>query len=495
MKMDQDENSRDIENVDHEEFHDPVPEGDHEEFHDPMPEEDHDHSDRKARSRGKNIVIAILALTTLFGAYQYQQSVVLRRQLDAQYNRAFYELTGYVQNVEVMLSKATLTASPAMSAKILKDVWHQAELISTNLGQLPVGQGVLSNTQKFISQVGDYAQSMNFQNTNGTVMNADQIKNIENLHKFAVSLKDNLSKFQGELTAGNLKWENLAGTGTKLFSKTSAEVPKSLDAIDNTFQEMPTMIYDGPFSEHMTNQKALGLSGDKVNDNQAIDSLTKMFGKDNIRNVKKLADNKNGVIDTYNMSFELKGKQNYGVAEADVSVTGGKVVWFLYNRDVGDKKIDITKAKEIGKAFLEKNGFKDMKDTYYTDQQGVATINYAYVENGVTVYPDLLKVKVALDNGEVVGFESKGYLMNHHTRTIPAPALTKAEALQKVAQKDAVQSSGLAIIPTNYGTELFVYEFKGKANNQDFLIFINAITGAEEDILLIINSDEGVLTM
>ena len=483
MKMDQDDNNRDIDNINHEEFRDP------------QPIDDHDHSDHRARNRAKNVVIAILALTTLFGAYQYQRNVLLRRQLDAQYNRAFYELTGYVQNVEVMLSKATLTSSPAMSAKILKDVWHQAELISTNLGQLPVSQGALSNTQKFISQVGDYAQSMNLQNTNGTTMNADQMKNIDNLHKFAVSLKDNLNKFQGELSAGNLKWESLSGTGTNLFSKTSAEVPKSLDAIDNTFQEMPTMIYDGPFSEHMSKQKAVGLSGDKVNENQAIDSLVKMFGKDNIRNVKKLADNKNGVIDTYNMSFELKGKKNYSVAEADVSVTGGKVVWFLYNRDVGDKKIDITKAKEIGKAFLEKNGFTGIRDTYYTEQQGVATINYAYVEKDITIYPDLLKVKVALDDGEIVGFESRGYLMNHHQRTIPTPALTKAEALSKVSQKDAVKSSGLAIIPTNYGTELYVYEFKGKLNNQDFLIYINAMTGAEEDILLIINTDEGVLTM
>jgi len=448
-----------------------------------------------ARNKAKNVVIAILALTTLFGAYQYHRAVLLRRQLDAQYNRAFYEMTGYVQDMEVLLSKAMLTSSPQKAADILKDIWHRAELVSTNLGQLPVQQGALVNTQKFISQVGDYAKTLNGQNVKGQVMNQDQMDTIKSLHQYAVSLNDNLDKFHGELSAGTMKWENLAGGGAKLFSKSDVEVPMSISNIDGTFEEMPTLIYDGPFSEHMTNQKALGLSGENVSEDQAIENLGKLFGKENIRNIQKVSDNKNGVIDTYNFSFELEGKKEKSVAEADVSVVGGKVVWFLYNRDVGDVELDIDKAKEIGKQFLEKSGFKNMKDTYYTEQQGVATINYAYEQDGVIVYADLVKVKVALDNGEIVGFESKGYLMSHRERDIPKPALSEAEALQKVARKENIISTGLAIIPTDYGSELFCYEFKGKFEDQDFLVYINAITGEEEDILLIINSEEGILTM
>ena len=54
---------------------------------------------------------------------------------------------------------------------------------------------------------------------------------------------------------------------------------------------------------------------------------------------------------------------------------------------------------------------------------------------------------------------------------------------------------GLAIIPTDYKTELFTYEFKGKFNNQDFLVYINAVTGKEENVLMIINTPNGILTM
>ena len=60
---------------------------------------------------------------------------------------------------------------------------------------------------------------------------------------------------------------------------------------------------------------------------------------------------------------------------------------------------------------------------------------------------------------------------------------------------ESITPSGLVVIPTNYGTEILCYEFIGKLDDKDFLVYINANTGAEEQVLMIINSDEGTLTM
>ncbi|NMA67585.1 MAG: germination protein YpeB, partial [Clostridiaceae bacterium] len=262
-----------------------------------------------------------------------------------------------------------------------------------------------------------------------------------------------------------------------------------------SFSEMPTLIYDGPFSEHMQNRKALGLKGNQVTEGQAIDNLGKFFGKQNINNVTKVADNKNGIIDTYNFRVELANRKDHSVVEADVSMKGGHVIWYLFNRPVAEAKVNIDQAKEIGSKFLQDRGFSNMKDTYYLETNGVATINYAYTANGITYYSDLIKVKVALDNGEVVGFEAKGYYMNHTERDFEGPKISQAEARSKVIRGEEIKDSGLALIPTNYGTEILCYEFIGKLQDKDFLIYINAYTGAEEEILLIINSEEGILTM
>ena len=53
----------------------------------------------------------------------------------------------------------------------------------------------------------------------------------------------------------------------------------------------------------------------------------------------------------------------------------------------------------------------------------------------------------------------------------------------------------MAVIPTEYKTEIFCYEFKGKIDDREFIVYINAETGEEEDILVIYNTPNGVLTM
>lgn len=451
--------------------------------------------DSNARNRAKNLVIAILLATTIFGAYQYNRAVMLRRQLDNTYNRAFNELVGYVQNVELMLMKARMTSSPQLTAETLNDVWREASAASSSLTQLPISVGVISNTEKFLAQVSDLSKTVARQNGTGVTINEEQEKTLANLHKFSVSLEDSLSDMHRDLTNGNLKWENVAKEEAAEMKEASEDMPKSFSSVDAGFEKMPTLIYDGPYSEHLQNQKALGLTGEKVTENQAISNLDKFMGSDRIDNIQKLADNNNGIIDTYNFRMTLGGNKKNSVAEADVSVIGGHVVWFLYNREVGNKTIDINKAMEIGNKFLNDRNYKNMKQSYYLQNDSIATINYAYTENGITYYPDLIKVKVALDNGEVVGFEANGYLMNHRVRDLGTPKITEEQARQLVTKGDNIKSSGLALIPTNYGSEILCYEFTGKVENRDFLVYINANTGKEEQVLIIINSEEGILTM
>ncbi|NLM75697.1 MAG: germination protein YpeB [Clostridiaceae bacterium] len=448
-----------------------------------------------ARNRAKNFVIAILLLTTIFGAYQYDRARRLQNHLNNTYNRAFHELVDYVNNVEIKLLKTLMTSSPELTVATLRDVCQDAYNAANNLSRLPVSFGTLSNTEKFLSQVSDLSQSVAKQTARGVPMTDEQYNTFLSLHSYALELEKSLNDLKNDLNNGNFKWENVAREKEEDLGEASEHMPVTFSSLDENFSEMPTLIYDGPFSEHMLNRKALGLTGKEVTENQAIESIGRFLGKKNINNVTKVADNNNGVIDTYNFRIELANRKDHSVVEADVSKKGGHIIWYLYNRPVSEAKIGIDEAKNIGKKFLEDRGIANMKDTYYLESNGVATINYAYTKDGITYYTDLIKVKVALDNGEVVGYEAKGYYMNHTERNLGAPKISLEEARAKVIRGEDVKESGLALIPTNYGTEILCYEFIGKLQDKDFLIYINADTGAEEEVLLIINSEEGILTM
>ena len=136
-----------------------------------------------------------------------------------------------------------------------------------------------------------------------------------------------------------------------------------------------------------------------------------------------------------------------------------------------------------------------MSERYYIKEGKSITANFAYVQDGVTVYGDLVKVKVALDNGGVIGFEAQGYLMGHHRREIPAPVITPEAALSAISNVVTVKRTSQALIPTPDGRELPCYEILGLCGERNFLMYVNTQTGVEENILMLYETEDGVLTL
>ncbi len=449
-------------------------------------------SDRRMYS----IVIVLIGAISIWGIYQYKRAANLRHELDNQYNRAFYEMVGYVNNVETLLAKSMISTTTEKTAVTLQEAWRQATMAQTNLGQLPVTQPVLASTSKFLTQVGDLSLALDNQNIKGKALDEKQQETVERMYKYSTKLNKSLKELQNDIASGRLRWGELADKGTALFSKTSSsEAMKKIETMNTTFQDYPTLIYDGPFSDHMTSAEAKGLTGEFIKSDEAKEAVKKFIGDDRVGEVMEAGKSDSGPIKTYSFNAALKNSDEKDIINIGISQKGGHVVWMLYNRPVGEIKVDMHNVRKAGAEFLREKGYENMEETYYMTHGNVATINYAYRQNNVTVYPDLIKLKIAMDNAEIIGMEANTYLSNHVKRDIPTPKISAEEAKEKINKKLEIRSSGLAIIPTNYKKELFCYEFKGKLNKNDFIVYINALTGEEEDILMIVDTPNGVLTM
>ena len=93
-----------------------------------------------------------------------------------------------------------------------------------------------------------------------------------------------------------------------------------------------------------------------------------------------------------------------------------------------------------------------------------------------------------------MGIETTGYLNNHETRDTSKVSITTEQDKKDLNKNLDIQSESLAIIPTEWQSEILCWEFKGKIDDTDFLVYINADTGKEEDILVIVNTPNGTLT-
>ena len=372
-------------------------------------------------------------------------------------------------------------------------MWREANLAQAYLAQLPIESQELENTEKFLNQVSDYSYSLSRKNIYNEQLSDDDLKNLKDLHSYSVELENTLNQLSDDINSGRIKWNELNQKGTVAFSQQVSTTSKDgFSNLEENFHEYSGLIYDGAFSEHMTRGEKKGLTGEDIDEENAKNVAESFIGKDNIKEIQSLGFSENATIPEYNFSIKTNSEDNVNIS---VSKKGGHIVYMNSNRTVNSEIISQDEANQKGKEFLNSKGFKDMKETYYLKQDGIVTINYAYTQNNVVIYPDLIKVKVALDNGEVLGIETTGYLNNHTDRDVSKVKISKEEAKKTINKDLQILSEGLAIIPTEYDTEILCYEFKGKVDNREFLVYINAENGREEDILIITDTPNGTLIM
>lgn len=262
--------------------------------------------------------------------------------------------------------------------------------------------------------------------------------------------------------------------------------------MEEELADYPTMIYDGPFSDHIYQQTPRALDGQaNFPESYALETLKELSG---VKELQPTGETAGGMP-----CYQFAGDS----FTATVSKQGGKVVYFLNSRQLGEAGLTVEQALEKGDTVMREAGLGEFAYRYYSLNNGVLAINYAAVQDGTILYPDLIKIGIAMDNGQLVSYDANGYLMNHTNRTLPTPTVSEAEARSRLSPYLTVQGEGrLALIPTTQQTEALCYEFSctgdpgGDSEIPDqVLVYVNVQTGLEEQILILMQDDLGVLAM
>ena len=446
--------------------------------------------------RKKVIVwIAIIVLIGIIIALAYnlnrknKESILASENL---YNQSLYELIYYMDNVQNYLAKSTISSSSTHGAETLTNLWREANLAQTYLAMLPMQAHELENTEKFLNQVSDYSYSLSRKNIQGEKLSDEDLKNLEELHKYSIQINNVVNQISFDLNAGNMKWSDLTGEKNVNFAQQVSTDFNFADTLEENLHEYSGLIYDGAYSEHIVSAEKKGLKGDKINEEDAKKKAIEFVGENNLEDISSLGFSEKAAVPTYTFIIKNKNQENITIS---ISETGGSIVYMTSDREVSVENLTYEQANEKGKEFLKQKGFENMQETYYLKNEGIITINYAYSQDGVLMYPDLIKIKVALDNGQVLGIETTGYLNNHTQRDISKIKITKEQAKEKLNKNLNIQSEILAVIPTEWKTEKLCYEFKGKVEETEYLVYINAENGEEEQILIITHTPNGQLTM
>lgn len=434
------------------------------------------------------LIIAIIVLS--YNLYRKNRESTLANE--NLYNQSLYELVYYMDNVKNYLAKATISTSASIGAETLTNVWREANLAQTYLSMLPIQAHELENTEKFLNQVSDYSYSLSRKSFQGENLSDEDLENLEELHKYSIEINNVVNQISFDLNAGNLKWKDLTGNRDVDFAQQVNSDFNLASSLEENLHQYSGLIYDGAYSEHIVSQEKKGLKGNEISEEDAKNKAIEIIGKDNIQEITNYGLSENAPVPSYTFNIKNKNQENITLS---ISKKGGFIVYMNSDKQIDYEKIGIEEANKKAKEYLEKNGFSNMQQTYYLKNNGVMTINYAYSQEGVLMYPDLIKVKVALDDGQILGIETTGYLNNHTERNISKVKISKEQARGKLNKKLNIQGEVLAVIPTEWKTEILCYEFKGKIEDTEYLVYINAENGEEEQILIITNTPNGQLAM
>ena len=411
-----------------------------------------------------------------------------RRDLEYTYQRSFHDLTACVVSMEGSLSKAAYANTPAQQSSLAAKVIQQAGSAKAALSTLPLKENTMDNVQKFLSQAEDFSAFFNRKIAAGGKADEKDRKILDQLYEYAALLKADLLSLQERFDDGAVPIGESAGKIRNLeLQKDAPSFGDSMAEYAADFTEYPTMLYDGPFSDHILRRKPKFLENKpEVSTENSKRRAAEFFGikEDDLRFEETAA----GSLPAY---LFVSGSKSVRVTKQ-----GGEILSMLDGRAVAKANLTHERAKEKAEEFLRKNGFGDLKESYYVIRDNLCTMQFFAVENGVTLYPDLLKVSVALDNGDITEYNATGYLMNHRKRNLKTPARSLEDVRKNISPRLTVKRESLAAIPTPGLQEVLCYEFlcAGKGG-EEVLVYLNAETGTEEEILILLRSDDGVLTI
>ena len=430
---------------------------------------------------------ASVLILVLFSAFviNAQKASELSRQLNADAERSLSTLEACMSSINTNLTKGLYANTTPMLSSMAISLTRDAASAKNSLSALPLSDTQLDNMLKFLSQVGAFVSTLDRKLSLGESITSEERNQLKQLIDVSQKLLSELDTITQGVEDGSVSFKQ-AGSTLKKSTDQSMQIDSAFGDAEQTLTDYPTLIYDGPFSDHILNQSPKTLEGKSdISKEKALEIASDFIGVD--KSTLRFDSETNGVIETY----------NFFVDSINISVCkkGGAVLYLLGSSNAGESVITPEQAVENAKKFLSAKGYENMKESYYSTQDGICTVNFAYENEGVICYPDLIKLSVSLETGNIISFDARGYIMNHTDRPPVQSKISADEAKMSVSDYLTVMSSRLAVIPTDYKTEKTAYEFHCKTpDEQEVLVYIDVLTAKEDDILLLLYSDGGILT-
>lgn len=441
----------------------------------------------------RGILITVLALgvigTGVWGYQEHREKNAILINAENNYQRAFHDLAYQMDTLHDKIGSTLAMNSRKSLSPALADVWRLTSEAHSNVGQLPLTLLPFNKTEEFLSNIGKFSYRTAVRDLDKEPLSKDEYGTLKRLYSQSANIQNELRNVQHMVLKNNLRWmdvEMALATGKEAADNTIIDgfktVEKTVKGYDESNMEDPSLVSFQKQSQNFENAK-----GKTISKNKAI-QLAKKYT--DINNPTKIKVTQNGNGSNYGFYSVTLADRNGNEGNIDITKKGGHPIYFIDRRDIKKQKLSLNEGMNSALKFLKDNNFNDMEAYETTQYDSVGVYTFAVNEQGVRIYPETLKIKVALDNGQIIGFTAQDFLRNTKKRMISKPELTEKEAQGYINPNLKIMENRLAIIENDLGKEVLCYEFLGTLDNDTYRIFINAKDGVEEKVEKLQNAEK-----
>lgn len=418
--------------------------------------------------------------TALWGYQEHQEKNRILVKAENQYQRAFHDLSFHMDRLHEELGNTLAVSSNTnMHRKGLINMWRLTSEAQSEVNQLPLTLMPFHETEELLANISNFSYKTVLRDWDKQPLNDAEMKTLKTLYERSKEITGDLRKVQDSVINKRLQWmdvETLLASGKENFDN---------DIIDG-FQLMNKRVAEygdidwGPAVTAMNDRRVLKkIDGPPITAEEAMQKAAKLLDRTDISSMQVVENGTDTDFTTYTVN--VPGRDQSSI-QLEYTKAGGKLVYFLSSEDVKVTKLNADQALEAARAFLDKQEYGPMKGVSFDEYNHVASIIFARVVNGVTIYPEKVTVRVSMENGEILGLSTGDLLQTGITDKVKDPALTAEEVRKNLNPEFKERDVSLAVIRNDLEEAVLCYEFLGNINGGTYRIYFNADNGFEEKI-------------
>jgi spore germination protein len=425
------------------------------------------------------VLVLALVVAGFWGYREHREKQALLLKAENQYQRAFHTLSDHMNLLQDELGKSLAVNSKLQATSSLTEVWRLAAQARSDVGELPLSLMPFNNTMNFLNDVGNFSYRVSVYKDEKQPLSDQEWNTLQTMYNRSKGLEKQLSELQTAVIQNNLRWMDAELALAQTDKKTDNVIVDGFKAMEKQVRNAKPLNF-GPTANALktrNNTDVNKLTGNPVDAQGAASSAAKFLGQANTQGISAKRNGKGNLYPSYSVTAKLPGD---GQAYMTITEKGGHITNYMNNRNVGDPRLDLDQASGKALAYLKAKGIAGDAIVRIDQYDNVGVYEIVRTLDGVRIYPEKTTVKVALDNGEVIGLVAQDYAFNHvANRQIPAAKISEPEARKFVSPKVRIQETNRAIVLDDLGREQYCYEYVGTMDNDTYRIYISALDGKE----------------